>query len=199
MTQKNNIKAAVLGICLATGVSAAQAQAPTINRGVYFGGAMGQSEAKEYDCTALPQCENRGTVGRIFMGLQFGRNWAFELAGTDLGQISSATPGTFTETVKVRLGEAVLLPSYPVSERFMIYGRGGVYYAQTTNDFTLNGVPTRLKENNGGFTWGFGVQYYVTQSIALRGEMQRYMKIGGGNIGDSDYNAMTVGALWKLR
>ena len=199
MTQKNKIKAAVLGICLAAGIGAAQAQAPTINRGIYLGGALGQSEAKEYSCTALPQCENRGTVGRIFLGMQFGRNWAFELAGTDLGQVSSASPGTFTETVKVRLAEAVLLPSYPVSERFMIYGRGGAYYAQTTNDFTLNGVPTRLKENNGGFTWGFGVQYYVTQSIALRGEMQRYMKIGGGNIGDSDYNAVTVGALWKLR
>jgi len=197
MTQ-NKIKAAVLGICLAA-ASLAQAQAPTINRGVYFGGALGQSEAKEYDCTARAQCENRGTIGRGFIGLQFGRHWSFELAYTDLGTVRSSTPGTFTESVKVRLGEAVLLPSYPLTERFMIYGRGGAYYAQTTHDFTLNGSSSRLKESNGGLTWGFGAQYFVTNSLAVRGEMQRYMKIGGGNIGDSDYNAVTIGALFKMR
>jgi opacity protein-like surface antigen len=198
MTQ-NNIKAAVLGICLAATASLAQAQVPSASRGVYFGGALGQSEAKEYDCTAQAQCENRGTIGRAFIGLQFGRHWSFEMAYTDLGTVKSETPPTFNESVKVRLGEAVILPSYPLTERFMVYGRAGGYYAQTTNDFTLNGVETRLKETNGGLTWGFGLQYYVTNSIALRGEMQRYMKIGGGNIGDSDYNAVTVGALWKMR
>jgi opacity protein-like surface antigen len=199
MTQ-NKITAAVLGICLAVGASLAQAQAPTINRGIYIGGGLGQSEAKEYDCAAQPQCENRGTVGRAFFGLQFGRNWAIETAFTDLGQISSSNPGTgFTESVKVRLGELDLLASYPLSGRFMAFARGGVYYAQTTNDFTLAGVPTRLKESNAGPTWGFGLQWYVTDSIAVRGDAQRYMKLGGGNIGDSDYNAYTIGILWKVR
>lgn len=198
MTHKNKIKAAVLGISLAA-ASLAQAQAPTINRGVYFGGALGQSEAKEFDCTAQPQCENRGSVGRIFLGLQFGRHWAFELAATDLGQVSLSNPSA-TRTVKVRAAEAVLLPSYPFTERFMAYGRAGGYYAQTTDDQAFaTGPGNRIKESNGGITWGFGLQYYVTNSIALRGEMQRYMKVGGGNIGDSDYNAVTVGALFKMR
>lgn len=199
MTYKNKIKAAVLGISLAAAACLAQAQAPTISRGVYIGGALGQSEAKEYVCAAQAQCENRGSIGRLFLGLQFGRHWSFELAYTDLGKVNSSTPGTFTESVAVRLGEAVLLPSYPFTERMMAYGKAGAYYAQTTNDFTLNGSSSRLKESNAGPTWGFGLQYYVTNSIALRGEMQRYMKVGGGNIGDSDYNAVTIGALWKMR
>jgi len=199
MTQ-NKIRVAVLGICLATGASLAQAQAPTINRGIYVGGALGQSEAKAYDCTALPQCENHGSVGRAFFGLQFGRNWAIEAAFTDLGQVNSANPGTgFTESVKVRLSELDLVWSYPASARLAVYAKGGVYYAQTTNDFTLGGVPTRLKESNAGPTWGGGLHYFVTDSIAIRGEAQRYMKVGGGNIGDSDYNAYTIGILWKGR
>lgn len=196
MTQ-NKIKVAVLGACLAA-AGLAQAQVPTIDRGFYIGGALGQSEAKEYDCSAQAQCENRGTIGRGFVGWQFGRHWSVELAYTDLGKVNSSTPGTFDESVAVRVGEAVLLPSYPFTERAMIYGRFGGYYAQTTNDFTLNGASTRLQETNGGITWGFGLQYYVTTSIALRGEMQRYMKVGGGNIGDSDYNAVTLGALFKM-
>lgn len=200
MTQ-NKIKAAVLGISLAA-ASLAQAQAPvqapTISRGFYIGGALGQSEAKEYDCTGQSECENRGSVGRVFLGMQFARHWSFELAYTDLGTVRSATPGTFSESVKVRVGEAALLPSYPFTERMMIYGRAGAYYAQTTDDFTRAGVSTRVQESNGGLTWGFGLQYFLTNSIALRGDMQRYMKVGGGNIGDSDYNAVTIGALWKM-
>ena len=121
------------------------------------------------------------------------------MAYTDLGTVRSSTPGTFDESVKVRVGEAVLLPSYPFTANFLIYGRVGGYYAQTTNDFTLSGNSSRLQESNGGITWGFGAQYYFTDNLALRGEMQRYMKVGGGNIGDSDYNAVTIGALFKMR
>ena len=204
MRRQNKIKRAVLGLCLAAwaGLAGAQSQpiaTQTVTRGVYLGGALGQSEAKEYDCSALPQCENRGTVGRVFLGLQFGRNWSLELAATDLGTVSSANPSAFSETVKVRLAEADILASYPLTGRFMVYGKGGAYYAQTTNDFTLNGTATRLKESNGGLTWGFGAQYYLTSGLAVRGEGQRYMKIGGGNIGDSDYNAFTIGLLYKIR
>src|SRR5436190_34451 len=76
MTQQKKIRAVALGLCLAACAGSANAQEPiptqTITRGIYVGGALGQSEAKEYDCTALPQCENRGSVGRVFLGLQFG-------------------------------------------------------------------------------------------------------------------------------
>lgn len=200
MKQHNNIQTVVLGLCLAACAGVAAAQEPvyteTIRRGIYLGGALGQSEAKEYDCTALPQCENRGTIGRVFLGLQFGRNWSFEMALTDLGNINSANQATgFTDSVKVRLGEADLLASYPLTGRFMVYGKGGAYYAQSTND--RNGA--RIKEANGGLTWGFGAQYYVWNGLAVRGEAQRYMKVGGGNLGDSDFNAYTIGLLYKMR
>jgi opacity protein-like surface antigen len=202
MKRQNNIKSTVLGLCLSAcaGLASAQGvQTQTIDRGFYIGGALGQSEAKEYDCTAQAQCENRGTVGRALIGMQFARNWALELAFTDLGTVDSETPGTFSETVKVRLGELDLLGSYPVSGRFMIYGKIGGYYAETTNDFTLSGASTRLKESNGGITWGGGLQYFVVGGLAVRLEAQRYMKVGGGNVGDSDYNAYTVGLLYKFR
>lgn len=202
MTRQKKIKAALLGLCLTACASLANAQqtsTETIRRGIYLGGALGQSEAKKYDCTARPQCANRGSVGRFLLGLQFGRNWSLEFALSDLGRISSATPGTFSETVKVRLGEADLLASYPLTGRFMIYGKGGAYYAQTTDDRTLNGVSARIKGANGGPTWGGGLQYYITGGLAVRGEAQRYMKVGGGNIGDSDYNAYTIGIIYKMR
>jgi opacity protein-like surface antigen len=200
MTRQKNINSALLGLCLLACAGAASAQSQpsieTIRRGIYLGGALGQSEAKAYDCTTLAQCENHGSVGKVFLGLQFGRNWALELGLTDLGKVDSENPPTgFTDSVKVRLGEATIMPSYPLSGVFMIYGKVGGYYAQTTND--RNGA--RIKESNGGITWGGGLQWYITGGLAIRGEAQRYMKVGGGNIGDSDYNAYTVGLLYKMK
>lgn len=203
MTRQTKTTAVLLGLCLTVCAELAAAQAApdtqTITRGVYIGGALGQSEAKEYDCTALPECENHGTVGRFFVGLQFGRHWSFELALTDLGKIDSATPGTFSQTRKVRLAETDLLASYPLTGRLMIYGKGGLYYAQTTQDTTLTAASSRVTESNGGVTWGGGLQYYIVGGLAVRGEAQRYMKVGGGNIGDTDYNAYTIGLLYKMR
>ena len=71
--------------------------------------------------------------------------------------------------------------------------------AQTTADTTTSGVTVRVKESNGGVTFAGGLQFFMTQSLALRGEGQRYMKVGGGKLGDSDYSVYTVGLLWKFR
>ena len=193
-----NIQAAVLAVGLSFGAGLAHAQAPTIDKGLYIGGALGQSEAKEYDCTARSQCENRGTVGRAFVGYQFARHWAVELAYVDLGQVDAAGPGTFNESIKSRLGEASLLVSYPVTGKLAIYAKGGAYYAGTTHDLSENGVTTRHHQTNGGLLWGGGLQYFIVGGLAVRGEAARYMKVGGGNIVESDYNTYTLGALWKF-
>jgi OOP family OmpA-OmpF porin len=201
MKRQKNIQAIVLGLGLAVsaGLAQAQAQTQTIDRGIYFGAGLGQSQALEYDCRARPQCEDHSSAVKYLVGWQFGRHWSAELGYTDLGKVSSETPGTFQEDIKVRLGEATLVGSYPVTGRFMVYGKAGGYYAHTTDDVTSSGVSARLSETGGGITWGFGAQYYVWNGLAVRLEGQRYMKVGGGNIGDSDYNAYTLGLLYKLR
>ncbi len=38
----------------------------------------------------------------------------------------------------------------------------------------------------------------MTPSLALRGEGQRYLKVGGGAIGDSDYTVYSVNLLYKF-
>ena len=96
----------------------------------------------------------------------------------------------------MRLGETM---SCSLSRgRLMIYGKGGVHYAGTTEDTTLNGVSSRVTESNGGLTWGGGLQCHMLGRRAVRGEAQRYTKVGGGNIGDTDYNAYTIGLLYKM-
>ena len=198
-TQKNT-SAVVLGACLAAGAAAVQAQVPTqtIDRGIYLGAGIGQSEAKEFECRGLPQCERHGTAVKYFVGYQFARHWSAELGFTDLGKFRASFPGS-NQDIKVRLGEITAVGSYPLTGRAMLYGKAGAYYAKTTSDFTVGTTSGRLAENDWGPTWGIGLQYYVAGGFAVRGEIQRYMKVGGGNIGDSDIDSFSIGLLYKLR
>jgi OOP family OmpA-OmpF porin len=197
MKKNGKTIAVLLGMALGAAMPLA-AQAQATMPGVYVGVGAGQSEAVEYECAALPSCKPKGTAYRFFGGYQFSRNFGVEAAYTDLGNASSHSPG-FDQTIKVRAGELTLVGSFPATERFSLYGRIGGYYAQTTADTTQAGVSQGLKESNGNITFAGGLQFFMTQSLALRGEGQRYMKVGGGKIGDSDYNVYSVGLLWKFQ
>jgi opacity protein-like surface antigen len=201
MKRPKNIQAIALGACLFACAGLAQAQAQmqtqTIDRGIYLGFGLGQSQALDYDCRGRPTCENHGSAVKYFVGYQFARHWSAELGFTDLGKVRSESAG-FREDIKARLGELTVIGSYPLNGRFSLYGKVGGYYAHTTDDVVLNGVSARLSESAGGVTWGIGAQYYVWRGLAARLEGQRYMKVGGGDLGDSDYNVWTIGLLYKM-
>ena len=196
---KKNRKTIALFFGLALGAAmplAAQAQATA--PGIYAGGGFGQSEALEYECDLLPECKKKGTAYRVFGGYQFHRNFAVEVGYTDLGKVSSNSPGAFDEIIKAKASDVTLVGSYPATERFSFYGKVGAYYANTSKHRQTT-TTIIVKESHGNPTFGAGLQYFVTQNLALRGEGQRYMKMGGGNIGESDYNVYMVGLLWKFR
>lgn len=186
-----------LGLVLSAGVPlAVRAQATT--PGAYVGVGAGQDEAKKYQCDLLPTCKKKGTVYKLFGGWQFHRNFAVELGYTDLGNVSSNQPGTFDERLTVGLGEATMVGFIHAGDRGSIFGRVGVYYAHSSDTVTLNGTTQTFKKNNGNPTFGAGLQYFFTPSLAVRAEGQRYMKVSGQQIGERDWNAYTVGLLWKF-
>ena len=113
--------------------------------------------------------------------------------------MSSNVPGFFDETIKVRMGELSLLAFWPASERIALFGRAGAYYATVADDFTLSGAASHLSHSNSGFTYGLGLQYFVVGGLGLRGEYNKYLKVGGGNIGTFDYQSFTAGVLWKFQ
>jgi OmpA-OmpF porin, OOP family len=190
--------AVILGLALSAAMPlAAHAQAAT--PGIYAGVSMGQSESLDYNCDPLPQCKKKGTAWKLYSGWQFHRNFAAEVGFTDLGHVSSNFPGFFDETIKVRMGELSLVASWPATDRFAMFGRAGAYYAKTADDFTQGGAPSHLSQTNSGYTYGLGIQYFAWGSLGLRGEYNKYLKVGGGNIGTSDYQSFTAGLLWKFQ
>ena len=200
---KNNGKtiAMVLGLALAAALPlAAHSQAAA--RGTYVGVGVGQAEAVNYnDRTCVPQmtanCNKKTSVYRFFGGWQFSRNWGVEFAYSDLGKTTSSTPGTFDESVKARVGELTAVGWWPVSDRAAVYGKFGGYYGTSSADTTNAGVNQRITRGRANYTFAGGVQLYITESVAVRGEGQHYVKVGTG-VGDLDYTAYTLGVLFKF-
>jgi OmpA-OmpF porin, OOP family len=201
MNKKGKTIEMILGLVLSAVMPlAAQAQASA--PGLYAGVGGGQSEVWDYQpggnqCDALPTCKKKGSAYKVFGGWQFSRNFGVEITYTDLGKASSSSPG-FDQSIKVRASDVMLFAQWPALERLAFFGKVGGYYAQTSVDTTQAGVNTRAKESRGNGTYGAGIQWYITNGLALRGEGQKYMKVGGGAIGDSDYSVYSVSLLYKF-
>jgi OOP family OmpA-OmpF porin len=190
--------AVILGLTLSAAMPLA-AQAQATGRGVYVGVGAGQAEALKYECDLLLSCNPKGTAYKFFSGLQFHRHFAVEVGYTDFGKVSSNNGPAFDDKIEAKASDVTLVVLYHPSERFSLFGKGGGYYANTTRTRTSSGTTIHVKETNGGATFGAGLQWFFWNGFALRGEGQHYMKVGGGNIGDSDYNVYTVSVLWKLK
>jgi OmpA-OmpF porin, OOP family len=187
---------AVLGFTVAAGFALpAGAQMGMSN--VYVGATIGQSKAKDA-CNDLAgtgiSCDDTDTAWKIFGGYQLNRNFAAELGYINLGKATASALG-LTEDIKSTAWDLSLIGSYPLMDRLSIFGRLGVYFADVKDESNFG---FSASHSNNDLTYGFGVRYDVTQHFGLRGEWQRYSKVGGGDIGKSDVDVLGITALWNF-
>jgi OmpA-OmpF porin, OOP family len=172
----------------------AQMRAP--DTGFYVGGALGQAKHTE-GCDGVPSgisCDDADTGWKIFGGYQFNRNFAAEVAYTDLGETKFSDP-TDSVTFRPTALEVVGVGMYPFPEGFTLYGKLGFYRAETKLDSTFG---FSEKDSNTDVTFGLGGRYDFNRNFAVRVEWQRYMDVGGDDIGTSDIDMLSVGVLWKF-
>jgi OmpA-OmpF porin, OOP family len=183
---------AVAGMAVSS-VSMAQA---TQDRGWYAGVSMGQSEIKD-GCTGVApgiSCDDKDTAWKIFGGYQLNRNFSAELGYSNLGE-AKASAGGVNASVEATAWDLVGVGSFPVTNQFSVYGKLGVYRAETEG---RSNVGVSADETNSGLTYGFGVRYDFTRNLGVRAEWQRYGDVGGGSIGESDVDIMSIGVIWKF-
>jgi len=133
------------------------------------------------------------TVPRGFVGYQFSRNWGIEggVAGGEAG-------ASGTQTIKATVWDAFVVGTLPISSRFDLYGKVGMYYARIKeSDQVLFGVVTKpgRSEKDSGFAMGAGFQYNVNRNIALRAEVGLYQELADVR----DLTAFSVAALWRFQ
>ena len=126
--------------------------------------------------------DNSSTGYKLFGGYQFNRNFAVEGGYFDLGRFNysvNTTPlGTFSSDTRVRGLNLDLVGILPLTEQFSVFGRAGAAYAQSRANFTRTGalplINSPTSRNDTNLKVGIGMQYAITEALALRAELERY-------------------------
>lgn len=195
---KSKSALAILGFAAATAFSVS-ALAQAKESAWYAGAAIGQSKAKD-GCSGVAgvgiSCKDNDTAWKFFGGYQFNRNFAAELAYTDFGKVKASSAAGVSAEIKSNAWELVGVGSYPIgTSGFAPYVKLGVYRgeAKLSSNVAVSG-----KDTNNDWTAGLGIRYDITKSVGVRAEWQRYNGVGGSNVGDSDVDVLSIGALWKF-
>ncbi|MCH7343507.1 porin family protein [Pelomonas sp. CA6] len=153
-TNKTKLWAATAIAALSLGSGAAMAA----DQGFYIGGDLAKAR-QSVDGGALKR--NSDSYG-VFGGYRFNSNWAVEAAYTDLGKVQGSAIEAKTKTYSLDG-----IARAPLGKDFGLYGRVGV--AHYERDFTGAGDASA-----NGLKLGVGVDYALTQNLALRTELTRY-------------------------
>lgn len=148
---------------LVAALAAAAFGAQAADRGFYAGAGVGQAMVDEsgYD--------DEDTAFSVFGGYQVNRYFGVEAGYTDFGTLEPRGLGADIEADSAYL---TAVGSLPITERFSAYAKAGV---QRWNvDASIPGLTGRVDDSGTDPTYGVGVQYRLTDAVALRGEVSRF-------------------------
>lgn len=155
----------------------------------YIGGNIGRTIPDFEYAPWVPPTGNtisdsdHDTAWKVYGGYQFSRHFAVEGGYFDLGEYdyrynSTLAPGgRFSGTTSFRGLNLDLVGTFPVSDRLSVLGRvGAIYTRASANTSSTPGVPNfgSRRESEFGGKYGVGLEYSITQRLALRGEVERY-------------------------
>ena len=147
--------------------------------------------------------DHKGFGGKLIAGKQLNQNFAVEFAYFDLGtfdyRASTSNGGTLSRHTSVRGGSLDVIGMLPMSERFSIYGRVGATYAMMRDNIGGNrayaGDELRNKKLNPKV--GIGLEYKLSEAMAVRGEVERYRTTDGFR-NRGDVNLASVSLIYKM-
>jgi OOP family OmpA-OmpF porin len=132
---------------------------------------------------------------KVFGGYEFNRYIALESGYFDLGRFgftAQTTPaGSLRGDIKVNGANFDLVGSVPIAEKFSLFARAGLNYAQAKDSFVGTGSVAVINRSphkwDPDYKFGFGAEYDFTRSIGMRIEAERYrINDAVGNKGDVD-------------
>jgi OOP family OmpA-OmpF porin len=187
------------------------------NSAWYVGGSLGQSRAAIDDKRLARSLTANGAAltsfttderelgGKLFVGKQLNQYFALEAGYFDLGKFGFAATTSANGNLRGEAGfrgvNVDLVGQLPLSQRLSLLGRVGAQYARTTTRFSGNvlaGVTSpNAKENKTNAKAGLGLEYKLSEALALRGEVERYrISDAVGNRGDVDLLSLSL--VYKL-
>ena len=113
--------------------------------------------------------------GKVFGGYNVDQNWAVEAGHTRFGKEDyrvTSIPGVPEAHVKGNSTYVAAKYTMPVNGALSAYGKLGASYNERKSGF----MDDRWSERDTGLYGAIGLQYALTQNVALVGEYERYGK-----------------------
>jgi OOP family OmpA-OmpF porin len=178
----------------------------------YVGAGVGQSHASIDDQRLIQSLGQQGAAVsfgaherdfayKLYVGRQLNQYVALEAGYFNLGKFgfdsTTSSGGTLNGEARFRGVNVDLLGRLPLSQRLSLLGRVGVNYAHTTTDFSGNRLfavtQSHSTENKLNAKAGLGLEYRLSEALAVRGEVERYrVNDAVGNRGDVDLYSVNL-------
>jgi opacity protein-like surface antigen len=174
--------------------AAAQMRSDPAATNWYLGGSVGRAKAKDF-CGriggAATACDDTDVAWGFYGGYQFNRNLAGEIGYRWLGHAETTGPSARMATELWEVDAVGILPLGGIS----LYGKLGLFRAYAKGADAFAGI----NEHTSTATFAGGLQFDVDRRFAVRGEWQRYPKVGGGNYGGSTaVDVWSVGGQYRF-
>ncbi len=193
---------------------------PAMAQGSWYGGAsVGRSAATIDDAritsgllgqglgTSSIDDRDRATGYKLFGGYQFTPNIGVEAGFFDLGRVgytaTTVPAGTLSGDMRARGLNLDLVGTLPLVGKLSALGRIGVTSIRSKDSFSATGaarIPyasANPSERSTNLKVGLGLGYDITDSLAVRAEVERYrLKDGVGNRGHQDL--FSVGLIYRF-
>lgn len=149
--------------------------------------------------------DERGLGFKIFAGKQLNRYLAVEGGYFDLGKFDFTANTTDLGVVRgetsYRGANLDLVAQFPMTQRLSLLGRAGVQYAKVDADFSGNrirgGVNTSPSDSSTNAKFGVGLEYKLTEALAVRYEAERY-RTDATAVMRRNVDALSVSLVYKL-
>ena len=162
--------------------------------GWYTGFNAGQSRAKIDDTRIADGLLDDGftttSIGnddrhfgfKAFGGYEFNRYFALEGGYFNLGKFGftadTSPAGSLRGDIKLQGANFDAVGSVPLGDKFSLFARAGVNYADAKDSFAGTGLVAVIDPSPGkwaaNYKFGFGAEYDFTRSIGMRLEAERY-------------------------
>lgn len=147
--------------------------------GVYGAFDLGQSKMADA-CTGIPagvSCTNTATAFRVAGGYQVNKNFGIEANYMDSGKTTASGFGVTVDGGVTGFGVAAV-GMLPLSETFALTGKIGVESMSLKVTGTGFGVAVSQSASNTNATFGVGMKYNLTPSVALRAQYEDFGTVG---------------------
>jgi OOP family OmpA-OmpF porin len=202
-------------LCLVSLAALGSTHALAQNAGHFYGGAgLGQAQSKIDDDRINAALIGAGATStsithdqqdasyKVFGGYQFNPYFGLEAGYFNLGEFgfksTTTTPtGTLDGRIKLTGMNIDMVGTLPVNDQLSLLGRVGVHNARARDTFTTTGLLSVSNPNpeaqETNYKAGFGFSYKFSQSMSLRGELERYrINDAVGNKGDINVASLSL-------